>query len=225
MTFGKLHLAWAVAMLAAIVPAAARGEDPAEAHKNSDKWVALFDGKTTKGWTPRGEVERFEAADGELQLLSKKNVWVVTDLKLKNFILEAEAKIPDDATGGFNSGLGFRCVGEKGKPRGYQCEIDGGNPGKTGGVYGIGLGGWLYPNKQTAKEYLARAKPAVKHKQWNRYVVHCAGPRIRTYINGQLIADLENDLSLSGYFGIQHHGHGSTMRFRNLRVLDLASEQ
>ena len=38
--------------------------------KKSD-WVALFDGKSTKGWTPRAKVESFEAKNGELQLFSK----------------------------------------------------------------------------------------------------------------------------------------------------------
>jgi hypothetical protein len=185
------------------------------------KWVSLFDGKTTKGWHPRGKVTRLEAVDGELRLLSKTNVWVTTDMKRANFVLEAEVKIPQGATGRFNSGLAFRCTGAKGKPKGYQCEIDGGNPGKDGGLYGIGLGGWLYPAKKTGQEYLSRIKPALKHGQWNRYRVHCEGPRIRIYVNGALITDVEHQGSLSGYFGIQHHGHGGEVRFRNLRVADL----
>nr|MBC8350212.1 DUF1080 domain-containing protein [Verrucomicrobiota bacterium] len=102
-------------------------------------WIDLFDGKSTKGWTPRAKVESFEAKDGQLKLSSKVNVWVVSDLKMADFEVEAEVKIPTDYAG-FNSGLGFRLVGEKGKPKGYQCEID---RGKPGGVYGIGMGGWL----------------------------------------------------------------------------------
>ena len=39
-------------------------------------WKPLFDGKTTKGWTPRAEVESFKAVGGELHLASKVNVWV-----------------------------------------------------------------------------------------------------------------------------------------------------
>ena len=117
--------------------------------KKSD-WVALFDGKSTKGWTPRAKVESFVAKSGELQLSSKVNVWVVSDLKMADFEVEAEVKIPTDYAG-FNSGLGFRLVGEKGKPKGYQCEID---RGKPGGIYGIGMGGWLYPGKKTATEYI-----------------------------------------------------------------------
>ena len=53
-------------------------------------WIPLFDGKTTQGWTPRAKVESFEAKDGELHLFSKVNVWVVSDLKMADFEVEAE---------------------------------------------------------------------------------------------------------------------------------------
>ena len=57
----------------------------ASAENKKSDWVALFDGKSTKGWTPRAKVESFEAKNGELQLFSKVNVWVVSDLKMADF--------------------------------------------------------------------------------------------------------------------------------------------
>ena len=113
-----------------------------------EKWTPLFDGKSTKGWEPRAKVDSFKAVDGELHLFSKVNVWVVSDLQMGDFVVETEVKIPLDYKG-FNSGLGFRLIGDKGKPKGYQCEID---RGKPAGVYGIGMGGWLFPKgaEQTA---------------------------------------------------------------------------
>ena len=156
--------------------------------------------------------------------MSKTNVWVTSDVKMSDFIVEVDARIPDDADGHCNSGLAFRCVGEKCKPKGYQCEIDGGNPGKDGGCYGIGLGGWLYPTAATNKEHQARIKEAIKPKEWNTYRVHCEGDRIRIFVNGKLITDITNSKSLKGYFGIQHHGRGGTMRFRNIRVKNLSKK-
>ena len=183
------------------------------------EWISLFDGKTTKGWTPRVEVTSFEAVDGELHLLSKKNVWVVSDLKLANFILEAEAKMPDTP---INSGIGFRLTGEKGKPKGYQCEIMDAIPGKNGGMYGIGTGGWLYPGKSKQAEYEERIKGVMKRDDWNKYKIHCEGEHIRIYVNDKLITDTKHSANLSGYFGIQHHGgKAGTMKFRNLRVQKL----
>ena len=159
-------------------------------------------------------MESFKAVNGEVHLSSKVNVWVVSDLQLADFIVEMEVKIPSDYKG-FNSGLGFRLIGEKGKPRGYQCEID---RSKPGGVYGIGMGGWLYPKGKNAAEYKERSKGLFKLKEWNTFRVHAEGARIRTYLNGKLIADMQDKQSLKGRFGIQHHGKGGTVRFRNLRV-------
>ncbi|MDA7649501.1 DUF1080 domain-containing protein, partial [Akkermansiaceae bacterium] len=70
------------------------------------EWVNLFDGKTTKGWEPREEVVSFEAKDGELHLLSKKNVWVMSEVTMKDFEAECEVFLPKEP--GFNSGLAFR---------------------------------------------------------------------------------------------------------------------
>jgi hypothetical protein len=193
----------------------------ADESKEAD-WDSLFDGKTTEGWTARGEVVRFEAVDGVLELISEKNVWVTSDLKLGDFVFEGEVKIPDDAEKtGFNSGLAFRCVGETGKPKGYQIEIDGPYPGETGGVYGIGLGGWIYPTEETKDAHREKIMKALKKGEWNRYRVECEGAHIRTYVNDVLIGDVEDEQSLHGYFGIQHHGKGGVVRFRNLRVKDL----
>ena len=187
------------------------------ADAKKDGWIELFDGKSTKGWTPRAKVESFEAKDGELRLFSKVNVWVVSDVKMANFEVETEVKIPTDYAG-FNSGLGFRLVGDKGKPRGYQCEID---RSKPGGVYGICMGGWLYPSGSNSKEYKERVGNLFKPNEWNKFRVVCKGPNITTYLNGKLIAEVKHEKSLKVRFGIQHHGKGGTVSFRNLRAREL----
>ena len=185
--------------------------------KNNSSWFPLFDGKSTTGWTPRAKVESFVAKKGELHLFSKVNVWVVSDLKMKDFEVETEVKIPLDYKG-FNSGLGFRLVGGQGKPKGYQCEID---QAKPGGVYGIGMGGWLYPNKGSDSQYKKRIKGVFKPEEWNKFKVVCKGSSIKTFVNGKLVAEVEHKQSLEGHFGIQHHGKGGTVAFRNLRARKL----
>ncbi len=183
-----------------------------------EEWIPLFDAKSTKGWEPRAQVESFKAVEGELHLVSKVNVWVVSDLQMGDFVAELEVKIPQE-NAGFNSGLGFRLVGEKGKPKGYQCEID---RSKPGGVYGIGMGGWLYPKgKEQTATYNKNTKGLFKPKEWNHFKVEAKGPHIRTWLNGKLIAELDSKQSLKGRFGIQHHGKGGTVKFRKLRVREL----
>ena len=181
-------------------------------------WTQLFDGKSTKGWEPCAKVDSFKAVKGELHLVSTANVWVVSDLQLSDFVAELEVKIPQE-NAGFNSGLGFRLVGDKGKPKGYQCEID---RTKPGGVYGISMGGWLYPKgKDQTAVYNKTTKGLFKPEEWNHFKVEAKGSHIRTWLNGKLIAELEDKQSLKGRFGIQHHGKGGTVKFRNLRVKKL----
>ncbi len=180
------------------------------------EWVDLFDGKGTKGWTPRSKVLRFEAKDGVLELHSRTNCWVTTDISMGDFEAELEVLLPEDAREvNFNSGFAFRCQGDQGKPRGYQCEID---LQKPAGVYGIGLGGWLYPGREQNEAYREKLKGLLKEKDWNHFRVVARGALVRTYLNGTLIAELHEKRQLAGYFGIQHHGKGGTVRFRNIRA-------
>mgnify|MGYP003794081121 CR=1 FL=1 len=182
-------------------------------------WTPLFSSDTTNGWTPRGEVLSFTAKDGVIHLETQKNVWVVSDLKLADFVAELEVKLPGREN--FNSGLAFRCLGEQGKPKGYQVEIDARKASQSGGVFGIGLGGWLYPKAADKQEFADKTKGLFKADEWNTIRVKAVGPRIRTWVNGKLVADVQDSQSLEGYFGIQHHGGGAVVMFRNLRVKDL----
>jgi hypothetical protein len=188
-----------------------------QAENNNNKWISLFDGKTTDGWSPRSKVEKFEAINGELQLLSKVNVWVLSDLEMKDFEVECEVKIPLDYEK-FNSGLGFRLTGKNGKPIGYQFEID---RYKPGAVYGIGLGGWLYPKKEQEIEYRNRSKNLFKPAEWNHARVLCKGSNIKTFLNQKIISNFKDNQSMSGCFGIQHHGKGGVVAFRNIRAREL----
>ena len=61
------------------------------------EWIDLFNGKDLKGWTARAGVEKLEAVDGEIHLLSKNNVWVVSDRSMKDFEVELEVMLPEDA--------------------------------------------------------------------------------------------------------------------------------
>ena len=184
------------------------------------EWIDLFDGESTAAWTPRSEVELFAAKDGELHLLSKTNCWVTSDLQLTDFEAELEVLLPPEP--GFNSGLAFRCQGAKGKPKGYQLEID---RAKPAGVYGIGLGGWLYPSAEQEKEFAAKIEGLLKPDAWNHFKVRAQGERIQTWLNGEPVADLTDGTQLSGYFGIQHHGKGGLVKFRNIRARALTQTQ
>ena len=187
------------------------------AQKNNAEWIPLFDGNTTQGWKPLAQVEKFEAIDEELRLSSKVNVWVVSDLEMQDFEVECEVKIPLDYEK-FNSGLGFRLTGDRGKPKGYQCEIDRERPAA---VYGIGLGGWIYPKKETQTQFSQRIMGLFETSSWNHFRVRAIGSKVTTFLNGKLVAETKDLIETQGRFGIQHHGKGGTVCFRKLRARSL----
>ena len=88
-------------------------------------------------------------------------------------------------------------------------------------INGIGLGGWIYPNKQTAGEYAQRVKGLFDPNSWNHFRVRCLGPNAKTFLNGKIVAEANDLVEAKGSFGIQHHGKGGLVRFRNLRARPL----
>ena len=147
---------------------------------------------------------------------SRTNCWVTTDVSMRDFEAELEVLLPDDTRKvNFNSGFAYRCSGESGKPKGYQCEID---LQKPAGIYGIGLGGWLYPGREDNRDYQKKVDGLLKERDWNHFRIVARGSLVRTYLNGTLVAELHEGRQLEGYFGIQHHGKGGTVRFRNIRA-------
>ncbi len=48
---------------------------------------------------------------------------------------------------------------------------------------------------------------AFKKGEWNKYAIRALGNRIQTWVNGQKIEDLTDDISFrSGFIGLQVHG-------------------
>jgi len=48
--------------------------------------------------------------------------------------------------------------------------------------------------------------------------VVCKGSSIKTFLNQKMIAEIKDNQSMSGCFGIQHHGKGGVVAFRNIRA-------
>ncbi|MFT5129278.1 MAG: hypothetical protein ACI8W8_002900, partial [Rhodothermales bacterium] len=179
-----------------------------------DGWASLFDGTNLDDWEARaaGDVS---AKDGEIHILSKKNLWLVHKQEFTNFELEVETLMP--TKGGYNSGIGFRCVGAK-KPTGYQCEVA---DEKSGMIYAIGKG-WVYPKEKAGQAAFSKTHATTfKKGEWNKFRILVDGTRIQIWVNGIQTADVENDWFAKGHVALQHHGKGSVHRFRNVRIREL----
>ena len=179
------------------------------------EWKPLFDGKTLNGWSSQVEGD-VKAVDGEIQILTTKNLWLVHEERYEDFELEVETLLPKD---GYNSGIGFRIdKGNGKKPLGYQCEVA---EKKTGSVYAIGKG-WVLPkNKNDWESFYKAAGDCFKTGEWNKIRIVCQGKRIQIWVNGHQTVDIEDDKYSKGGIALQHHGKGAVHRFRNIRIKKL----
>jgi len=117
---------------------------------------------------------------------------------------------------------------------GYQVEIEFA-PGRTGGIYDEDRRhGWVFPAQGTAQDEAFRKQgrdPAViKPGEWQKLRVVARGDSLRTYIDGVLRADARDNASAVGLIALQVHSagprdNGKTVRFRNIRLLDLTRQQ
>ena len=63
--------------------------------------------------------------------------------------------------------------------------------------------------------------------EWQRLRVECRGPKIRTFLNGRPMAELEDDMTLRGFVALQIHQTsdeklvGKTVAWRNVRIREL----
>ncbi len=62
--------------------------------------------------------------------------------------------------------------------------------------------------------------------EWNGYEILVEGERLRVYLNGRLINDFTNTVAnrslAQGYIGLQNHGTGDDVSFRNVRIKELS---
>lgn len=220
-------IAWGSALLAVLGTASILAQGPEEG------FVPLFDGQTLDGWVKRGGDAAYRVDNGAIVgecLPSRMNTFLCSEKEFGNFILKLEFKF--DVPG--NSGVQFRSAARpegEGRERvyGYQAEMDPNPKGDTARIYDEGRRGhqhgiiWM---DTTSDETLAAARATNKPGDWNALEIQCVGPSIRTWLNGVAVANLFDDQSLSGFFGLQVHvGDQGKVRWRNIRVKDLGRSE
>jgi hypothetical protein len=57
--------------------------------------------------------------------------------------------------------------------------------------------------------------------EWNQARIEARGPHIRITLNGEMVVDVENERSSTGYIGLQNHDDRSVVKFRNIRITEL----
>lgn len=185
--------------------------------------VALFDGRSLRGWVQRGGKATYRVEDQAIVGTSTPgtpNSFLCTERTYADFELELEFKIDPK----LNSGIQIRSTSvpgyQNGVVHGYQVEIDPSARAWTAGVYDESRRGWL-----CSLEKNETARKAFRQNEWNHVRVEARGSSIRTWLNGVPAAELVDDLTRSGFIALQVHGTQDAepreVRWRNLRIRDL----
>ena len=190
------------------------------AHKNSDGWKSMYDGKSFAGWKKTEHLDSWKITDGNLQCTGERShlFYVADDKPFRNFEFECEVM----TTPGSNAGIYFHTkLQEEGWPKyGYECQVNitHGDPKKTGSLYGV---------VNVGAEDL---KDVVKDNQWYKTYIKVEGRHITIKVNDKVTVDYteeEDKKAFSGAFerrlgegtfALQAHDPKSVVSFRNLRV-------
>ncbi len=140
---------------------------------------------------------------------SRTGSWLRTAKEYSDFELYLEYTINEQS----NSGVFFRSLLKRNPAfTGYEFQIHDspGRPPSKGGP------GSLYDYRVPAKNRIRAAG------EWNSLRVIARGPSIRVHSNGEMVIDTQGDRSPKGFIGLQNHDERSVVRFRNIRLAELA---
>lgn len=193
--------------------------------KSEDNWTELFNGKDLSGWKIVAGTAPFEVVGDEIigtSVAGSPNTFLITEATYGDFILELDLKIEDITS---NSGVMARgqydpaAKDGKGLVFGYQIEADPTERAWSGGIYDEARRGWLFP-----LELNPEAKSAFKMGEYNHYRIEAIGDELKTWINGQEVAYVVDDMDKTGFIGLQVHSirdsthAGRKTYFKNVKV-------
>jgi putative membrane-bound dehydrogenase-like protein len=167
----------------------------------------FFNGKDLTGWD--GDAKLWSVENGEIVGKSpglKRNEFLKSQMQAADFRLMLKVKLTPNKE---NSGIQFHSMAlPDGEMRGPQSDI------------GASWWGKLYEENGRGLLWDKSGEKHVKGDDWNEYEIVAQGSRVRTFINGKLCVDL-NDQALSrrGIFALQIHAGGPMeVRFKDIKL-------
>ena len=214
-----------------------------------DGWISLFDGKSLAGWRVAArpaDVEKnyWSVQDQAITIDSRGRakhdyVGLLTDQEVSDFDLKM--KIRSFRESGGNSGVQVRSRydWESYWLDGPQVDINPPGPFRNGLIYDEtrGVRHWIFPvlpGSQIAPEQGAKNwkwKHSDEGDGWNDLLIECRGARIRSTVNGILVADYDGagflddeihkrrNVGLTGHIGLQLHiGDDVYIQYKDILV-------
>lgn len=185
-----------------------------ELPRKPEKNVELFNGKDLTGWDVYG-TEKWYVEDGEMICESGPDAeygYLATDKYYNNFDFSVD--FLQEADG--NSGIFFRSfIEDVVKVNGWQVEVA--PPGhNSGGIYESYGRGWIHK--------IPEGKGDVTMGEWNTMRIKLQGDHVQTWLNGELMTDMKDDLigSAQGRIALQiHSGGGIRVKWKNFKMEEL----
>ncbi|GAA0254971.1 lectin [Saccharothrix mutabilis subsp. mutabilis] len=177
-------------------------------------YTALYNGSTT-GWSQAGPGS-FANSDATLRSSGGMGLYWYSAKEFRSYSLKADWRVDGDDNSGVFVGFPASSDPNSAMANGYEVQIDATDtPDRTtGSVYG-------FKAPDTAARDAALNPPG----EWNTFELLVEGERLQVFLNGVKINDFTNADPVrslaSGHIGLQNHGTGDDVSFRNVRIKEL----
>ncbi|WP_036372783.1 ThuA domain-containing protein [Micromonospora sp. ATCC 39149] len=178
-------------------------------------YTALYNGSTT-GWTQAGP-GGFTNTDATLSSYDGLGLYWYNAKQFTNYSLKLDWRVAGDDNSGVFIGFPASSDPNSAMTNGYEVQIDATDAADrtTGAIYAV-----------KSADLAARDAALNPPGEWNTYELLVEGERLQVLLNGVKINDFTNTdpaRSLAGYVGIQNHGPGDDVSFRNIRIKELGT--
>ncbi|MFI6159070.1 ThuA domain-containing protein [Micromonospora haikouensis] len=173
----------------------------------------LYNGSTT-GWSQAGPGS-FSNSDATLTSVGGMGLYWYSAKQFTNYSLKLDWRMSGDDNSGVFIGFPPSTDPWSAVDNGYEIQIDATDAADrtTGAVY-------TFQSADLAARDAALNPPG----EWNTYELLVEGERLQVFLNGRKINDFTNTdpaRSLAGHVGLQNHGTGDDVSFRNVRIKEL----
>ncbi|MEV0897224.1 ThuA domain-containing protein [Actinoplanes sp. NPDC049802] len=180
-------------------------------------YTALYNGSAT-GWSQSGP-GGFTNTDATLSSTGGMGMLWYSARQFTNYSLKLDWRLPGDDNSGVIVGFPPPSDPTSALNSGYEVQIDAtdATDRTTGSIYAI-----------KAPDTAARDAALNPPGEWNTFEILVEGERLQVFLNSVKINDFTNTdpaRSLAGHIGIQNHGTGDDVSFRNIRIKDLGGTQ